>query len=147
VLVRLLSSHPLLVEHDSKSLEVVKVVGSSANHELLDLELETVVEHGNKDGFITPPRFQDQLLKLLDISADGASLSDHIGELVLGLLLGVQVSPFEWEILLEEFPAHEVVGDVVLLIHDLQLDVLPGCSLVGAELQCPSDVDLMVVEL
>jgi hypothetical protein len=84
--VRLLGSHPLLVEHDSESFEVIEVIRSSADHELLDLELETVVEHGNKDGFITPPHFQDQLLKLLNISADGASLSDHIGELVLGLL-------------------------------------------------------------
>jgi hypothetical protein len=134
VSVRLLSHHPLLVEHDSESLEVVEVVGSSANHELLDLKLETIVEHGNEDGFIVPPRFQDQLLKLLDISADGAGLSDHIGKLVLGLLLGMQVGPFELEILLEEFPAHEVVGNVILLIHDLQLDAFPSCCLVGAEL-------------
>jgi hypothetical protein len=59
----------------------------------------------------------------------------------------MQVSPFEAEILLEEFPAHKVVGNVILLVHDLQLDALPGCSLVSAELQCPSDLDLMVVEL
>jgi hypothetical protein len=84
--VRLLGSHTLLIKHDSESLEVVEVIGSLADHELLDLELETIVEHGNKDGFIMPPHFQDQLLKLLNISADGAGLSDHVGKLVLGLL-------------------------------------------------------------
>jgi hypothetical protein len=55
--------------------------------------------------------------------ADGAGLSDHVGEFVLGLLFGMQVGPFETEILLEEFPAYEVVGDIILLVHDLQLEV------------------------
>jgi hypothetical protein len=141
MLVRLLGSHPLLIEHDGEGLEVIKVVGLLANHELLDLKLETIVEHGDKDGFVMPSSFQDQFLKLFDIPVDGAGLSDHVGKLVLGLLLGVQVSPFEVEILLEEFPAHEVVRNVILLIHGLQLDVLPGHGFFSTKLQCPSDAD------
>jgi hypothetical protein len=144
VSVRLLSCHLLLIKHDGKGLEVIEVIRSLADHELLDLKLETIVKHGDEDGFIVPPSFQDQFLKLFDIVADGASLSDHIGELVLGFLLCMQVKA---EILLEEFPAHEVVRYVILLVHGLQLDVLPGCGFLSAELQCPSDTDLMVVEL
>jgi hypothetical protein len=48
-LVRLLGSHPLLIKHDGEGLEVIEVIRSLANHELLDLKLETIVEHGDKD--------------------------------------------------------------------------------------------------
>jgi hypothetical protein len=83
---------------------------------VFDLVFESIVECRGDDVRITEFSFQDHFFKELCIPLDQACLFESSKETLSGLLLGVQVSLFKSEVLLEFFPDTQVVGGAVTII-------------------------------
>ena len=72
-----------------------------ANQVHLDFRFEASIEGGGEDPLIGKFSLEDYLLEGFGVPADRAGLLDSDVESVLGLLLQVQVSPLELELVLE----------------------------------------------
>ena len=112
-MVRALCGHALLVQANCDGLELLECVGVVANQVHLDFRFEASVEGGGKDLLVSEFHLEDYLLEGFSVLVDGAGLLDSDMESVLGLLLQVQVSPLELELILEQPPGEEVVQDVI----------------------------------
>ena len=114
-----LGSHSLLVQGDRAGLQLFEGIRLFSNEIALDLVLQTIVEGRDDDGGVPKLGLQHHLLEMLSISADRADLLESGKESLLGLLLGIQVSPLVLEVLLELLPVEQVVGALGSVISAL----------------------------
>ena len=145
--VQVLGCHMFLIQGDHEGFEVLKGFRVLSDKVALDLIPKAIVEGGSDDILIAKLCFQHELFKELSIAVNGPSLLESSKELLLGLLFGIQISPFESEVFLEEVPGQQVGWSKILVLHKLQLNALPVGCLVSAQLEGPLDLNMMGQEL
>jgi hypothetical protein len=100
----ILGHNPFLIQGDGKCLKLLEVVWPSPHQVTFNLVLQAIVKGRGDDVGVLKLGFQDNLLEKLCISSHQARLLASGQETLLGFLFGVEIHPFELEVLLELLP-------------------------------------------
>jgi hypothetical protein len=100
----ILGCDPFLIQGDGECLKLLKVVQPSSHQVTFNLILQAIVKGRGDDVGVSKLGFQDDLLEKLRISLHRAHLLESGQEMLSGFLFGIEVHPFESEVLLELLP-------------------------------------------
>jgi hypothetical protein len=114
------------------------------NHILPYVPLETFVECGMEDGWISEVSFKCEVFEYFHISLDQGGLFQPGEEPCTSLLLRVHIGPFEEEFSLKVIPSKYIIWWHHCSLHEFHLNTLPIGGFIQTELEHPEDANVII---